>query len=344
MRTRSVAWSELKLGIAGVVAIALVTVLVLAVGGQGGFFWQRYPLKARFDDVQGLKTGALVRLNGMDVGKVTAIDFAGAEVEVGLTVTKSVRHLITSDSRAAIGSLSLLGEPIIDIHAAATGAPLADGMYLTTHRGGGINGMAATASRGVSEATQLVADLRAGRGAVGRLLTDDEIYRELDALLETAGRVSHQLESGDGTLGSLLHDRTAYNALNATLAELRAITARINAGVGPLGRLVTDDSLSGSLAASSRNVEQITGRLARGEGTAGRLLADTVLYTRIDTMVMRLDRLLVRMEAGEGSAGRLLHDDRLYENLDEAATELRGLLADIRRDPKKYLHVRVGIF
>jgi phospholipid/cholesterol/gamma-HCH transport system substrate-binding protein len=344
MRTRSVAWSELKLGIAGVVAIALVTVLVLAVGGQGGFFWQRYPLKARFDDVQGLKTGALVRLNGMDVGKVTAIDFAGAEVEVGLTVAKSVRHLITSDSRAAIGSLSLLGEPIIDIHAAATGVPLADGMYLTTHRGGGINGMAATASRGVSEATQLVADLRAGRGAVGRLLTDDEIYRELDALLETAGRVSHQLESGDGTLGSLLHDRTAYNALNATLAELRAITARINAGVGPLGRLVTDDSLSGSLAASSRNVEQITGRLARGEGTAGRLLADTVLYTRIDTMVMRLDRLLVRMEAGEGSAGRLLHDDRLYENLDEAATELRGLLADIRRDPKKYLHVRVGIF
>jgi phospholipid/cholesterol/gamma-HCH transport system substrate-binding protein len=135
-----------------------------------------------------------------------------------------------SDSEASIGSLSLLGEPIIDIRAAATGVPLADGMYLPADVSGGIKALAATASRGVSEATQLVADVRAGRGAVGRLLTDDEIYRDLDALLETAGRVSHQLERGDGTLGSLLHDRAAYATLNAILTDLHAITARLNAG------------------------------------------------------------------------------------------------------------------
>jgi phospholipid/cholesterol/gamma-HCH transport system substrate-binding protein len=344
MRTRSVAWSELKLGIAGVVAMALVAVLVLAVGGQGGFFWQRYPLKARFDDVQGLKTGAVVRLNGMEVGKVTSIEFAGAQVDVVMTVAKSVRHLVTSDSEAAIGSLSLLGEPIIEIRAAESGVPLADGAYVPADQSGGINALASTASRGVADATGLVADIRAGRGAVGRLLMDDEIYRELDELLETAGRVSHQLERGDGTLGSLLRDREAYLALNATLAELRAITTRISGGSGPLGRLVADDSLGGSLAASTSNLEQITGRLARGEGTAGRLLSDSVLYTRVDTLVVRLDRLLVRLEAGDGSAGRLLHDERLYENLDQAAIELRGLLADIRREPRKYLHVRVGIF
>ena len=52
-RTRSIAWSELKLGIVGIVAVALVSVLVVAVGGQGGFFWQRYPLKTQFDDVAG---------------------------------------------------------------------------------------------------------------------------------------------------------------------------------------------------------------------------------------------------------------------------------------------------
>jgi phospholipid/cholesterol/gamma-HCH transport system substrate-binding protein len=344
MRTRSVAWSELKLGIAGVVAIALVTVLVLAVGGQGGFFWQRYPLKIRFEDVQGLKTGAVVRLNGMEVGKVTTIEFAGAEVDVGLTVAKSVRHLVTSDSRAAIGSLSLLGDPIIDIHAAATGVPLADGMYLPADVSGGINGMAATASRGVSEATQLVADVRAGRGAVGRLLTDDEIYRDLDALLETAGRVSHQLERGNGTLGSLLHDRAAYATLNAILTDLQAITARLNAGDGALGSLLRDDSLHRSLAATSANLERVTDRLARGEGTAGRLVADSTLYTRADSLVERLDRLTAELEAGHGSAGRLLRDERLYENLDAAAAELRALLADIRRDPRQYLNVRVGIF
>ncbi len=54
-RTRSIAWSQLKVGILGIVAVLLVIVVIFAVGGEGGFWWQRYPLKARFDDVQGLK-------------------------------------------------------------------------------------------------------------------------------------------------------------------------------------------------------------------------------------------------------------------------------------------------
>ena len=60
-RTRSIAWSELKLGVVGIVALLLVVLIILAVGGQGGFWWQRYPLKTRFADAGGLKTGAVVR-------------------------------------------------------------------------------------------------------------------------------------------------------------------------------------------------------------------------------------------------------------------------------------------
>src|SRR4051794_6370418 len=79
-RTRSLAWSELKIGIVAVAAIGLAILLIVAVGGQGGFAWQRYELKTRFPNVQGLKSGAIVRLAGVDVGKVTSIDFAGSEV------------------------------------------------------------------------------------------------------------------------------------------------------------------------------------------------------------------------------------------------------------------------
>ena len=45
-RTRSLAWAELKFGIIAVFAIAMAAVLIFAVGGGGGFFWQNYPLKA----------------------------------------------------------------------------------------------------------------------------------------------------------------------------------------------------------------------------------------------------------------------------------------------------------
>jgi hypothetical protein len=40
----------------------------------------------------------------------------------------------------------------------------------------------------------------------------------------------------------------------------------------------------------------------------------------------------------------LLHDQQLYETMNRAADELRDLLAAIRKDPKKYLHISVSIF
>ncbi len=47
-RTRSLAFSELKIGILAVVALALVAFVILMLTGTGGFFWQRYWLKAEF--------------------------------------------------------------------------------------------------------------------------------------------------------------------------------------------------------------------------------------------------------------------------------------------------------
>ena len=40
-RTRSLKWSELKIGIMAVVALLIAAALILALGGEGGFFWQR---------------------------------------------------------------------------------------------------------------------------------------------------------------------------------------------------------------------------------------------------------------------------------------------------------------
>src|SRR5579862_1334701 len=97
-RTRSILWSELKLGVIGIAALTLATVLIAAVGGQGGFFWQRYALKARLTSAQGLKPGAIVRLNGKDVGKVTGVEFAGADIELVMSISKAVRPLVTTES------------------------------------------------------------------------------------------------------------------------------------------------------------------------------------------------------------------------------------------------------
>src|SRR5437762_9727680 len=126
-RTRSLAWAELKIGIVTVIAIALAIMLVVAVGGQGGFSWQRYELKTTFANVQGLKSGAIVRIAGVEVGKVTKVELAGAGVDVHLSIKKENRSRVTTESYASIGAMSLLGEPLIDVSPSATGTPLKDG-------------------------------------------------------------------------------------------------------------------------------------------------------------------------------------------------------------------------
>ena len=344
-RTRSLAWSELKIGIIAVVAVVLTIMIILAVGGQGGFAWERYELKTKFTNVQGLKSGAIVRVAGVDVGKVTSVDFVGADVQVTLEVNEENRSRITDQSRASIGSLSLLGEPIIEISPASQGTPLKDGDFIQSARTRGqIADATENATQTLEQTTALIKEIRAGRGTVGKLFTDDQMYRDMNQLVASAEAVTAAINKGDGTLGMLIRDPAAYRQANAALANLQEMTRRINAGEGSLGRLLRDEQLAKSLSSASGNLDQVTGRLSRGEGTAGKLLTDQQLYDRFNSVALRIDKLTTDLEQGQGTAGQLLHDKQLYENMNGAANELKALIGDIRKDPKKFLNVRVSIF
>ena len=344
-RTHSLAWSQLKIGILGLAALALTAMLILAVGGQGGFAWQRYALRTTFPDIAGLKTGAVVRVAGVDVGKVTEIEFAGAEVAVTLEVNEAQQERITEHSRASIGSLSLLGEPIIIVSPSAEGRRLVDGDFIPSEpAAGGIASLAGPVEAGVKEATRLIQDIRSGQGTVGKLMTDETLYREFNALLGSAEGVIAGINRGQGTLGKLARDDAAYTELNAALANLNEMTRRIRAGEGSLGRLMNDDALAQSLSQTASNFDQISAKLNRGEGTAGKLLTDQALYDRLNGVTERIDALIAAIQTGDGTAGRLVNDKQLYDNMNGAATELRSLIADIRQDPRKFLNVRVSIW
>jgi phospholipid/cholesterol/gamma-HCH transport system substrate-binding protein len=344
-RTRSLAWSELKIGVLAVAALVLTAVLIMAVGGASGFSWERYELKTQFANVQGLKSGAIVRISGVEVGKVTKVELAGAGVEVRLSIKKENRSRVTTDSYASIGSMSLLGEPLIDVSASATGTQLKDGDVIKSKKPASqLSDVAETANEGIVEATALLKDIRAGKGSVGRLFTEDKLYRDLIAFVDSANAVTASINKSRGTLGKLTNDPKAYNELEASLANLREMTRKINAGEGSLGQLLKDDKLAKSLTATTANFEQVSGRLNRGDNTAGKLLTEKALYDKLDSTVSRLDELTKNLNEGKGTAGQLLHDTKLYDTMNSAATELKSLIADIRRDPKKFLNVRVSIF
>jgi phospholipid/cholesterol/gamma-HCH transport system substrate-binding protein len=344
-RTRSLAWTELKVGLISIAAIALAMLLIFSMGSAGGFFWQQYSLKILFDDVAGLKSGAPVRIAGVPVGSVSDLQFVGDRVEVIVELDKEHQRRVTTNSRATLGSVSLLGEGAVDLTSSSEGTPIPEWGYVPTGRQAStFNEVAATAADGIAEATSLLKDIRTGRGTIGQFFTNDALYRDLSSLVGSAERLTLRISEGEGTLGRLTSDDTLYKEINASVRDLNAITTRIRNGEGSLGKFLHDPALANSLTATSQNIEGVTDKLNRGEGTAGRLLNETVLYDRLNATVAQLERFTATLNASEGTVGQLLNDKQLYENMNQTVLELRDFLAEVKKDPKKYLNVKVSIF
>jgi phospholipid/cholesterol/gamma-HCH transport system substrate-binding protein len=344
-RTRSLAWAELKFGIIAVFALVMAGMLIFAVGGSGGFFWQNYSLKARFPNVAGLKSGTPVRVAGVEVGSITDVKLVPGGAEVVFVIINDMKPLVTDRSSAKIGSISLLGEGALDIEAGPGGTPVPEWGYVPTGKAAPtIAELTEQAGTGIADVTAMLADLRAGKGTVGKLLTDEAVYRDFNSLIAAADRVAQNVAKGQGTMGKFANDPRVYDELHASVANLNAITTKLKNGEGSLGQLLNDPAMAKSINATTANLEGVTGKLNRGEGTAGKLLTDDALYKRMDSLTARLDTVLQNLNSGEGTAGQLLHDKQLYENMNHTVGEMRALIAEIKKDPKKYLNVKVSIF
>jgi phospholipid/cholesterol/gamma-HCH transport system substrate-binding protein len=344
-RTRSLAWSELKIGVLTIAAIVIAAVTIFMLTGGKGFFWQRYTLKTRFDNVAGLKAGSPVRLAGVDVGSVTDVSLVEDHVDVTFQVNKSQRGRITTGSTAELGSISLLGEYAVDLTPSVKGTPIPDGDFVPSKPPKAqIADIGDAVSKGVDRINILLEDVRAGRGTVGKLMTDQQLYEQVTRFATAASELTRTIQQGRGSVGRLLNDPRAAQSLESSLHSLDAMMARINAGEGSLGRLLKDDAFSTALSGATSNLELLTAKMNRGEGTLGKLATDDALYKRFDSATNRLDLLMAKLNEGEGTAGQLLHDKQLYENINKVAVEVHDLVADIRKDPKKFLNVKVSIF
>jgi phospholipid/cholesterol/gamma-HCH transport system substrate-binding protein len=344
-RTRSLAWSELKIGVLTIVAIVIAAITIFLLTGQKGFAWQRYSLKAQFGNVAGLNPGSPVRVAGVEVGSVDGVELAGDKVDVTFEVNKRYRDRITTTSSATLGSVSLLGEASVDISPSTTGTPIPDFGYVPTGKAAPqLADVTTQASEGIQELSGLIRDVRQGRGTVGKLMTDDQLYVELQRFVGSASDVTRAIRDGKGSIGRLVNDPAVATSLQAAVGNLEQMTRQINAGQGSLGRLLKDDAFANSLNGATANLETLTARLNRGEGTAGKLMTDATLFNRLNSVSSRVDDLLLRLNDGQGTVGQLLKDRQLYENMNKVTTELSSLVAEIKKNPKKYLNVKMSIF
>jgi phospholipid/cholesterol/gamma-HCH transport system substrate-binding protein len=347
-KSKALTWTELRVGAVVIVSLFVLGFTILYVGGGGGSpLAPRYEVKALMGDVNGLKPGAPVRLGGVEVGTVTRVDFAGGAgglVEVVMRLDRRVEARVTTESRATLGSLGLLGEKAVDIQGGTAGTPVQEGGYLPGGADDPVKGLLSDASSSTEHLRRILARMDSGEGTIGKAIRDDELYVRMTDVSFRLQNLMTKLESGRGPLGRLVNDDQMSQRLSDSVRLIADVLQRVEAGEGALGALTKDEQLTRDLRSLASGLSEVAGRLALGEGALGRLLNDDELGRRVDSVTARLDRVLAQVEQGEGTAGKLIQDAELYNNLNGTLRDLRQLVTDVRKDPQKYLRVKVSLF
>lgn len=345
---KALTWTELRVGAVTLLSLLVLGVTILYVGAGGSPLQPRYELRALMSDVNGLKPGAPVRVGGVEVGAVTAVDFgderARGLVEVSMKIDHRVKDRVTTESQATLGSLGLLGEKAVDITSSPRGTPLEDQAYVAAASEDPFKGLLSDASDSTAHLRRILSRMDAGEGLVGKALRDDELYTRMVDVSVRLQSVMSKLESETGPLGRLVNDSEMSARMAGSMRGIEAVVKRIETGEGALGALSKDPQFASQLKSAVRRLDDVMGRLERGEGTAGKLLKDDALYQRLSDVSSRLDTVITRIESGQGTAGQLVKDRELYDNLTGAIKDLKNLIGDVRKDPGKYLRVKVSLF
>src|SRR5256885_7035063 len=113
-------WSELRVGITVVVAAITLAVLIFLMTSAQGLFTRKILLRAYFDNAEGLRTGAPVRLQGVDVGNVVRVRIVPSRgampVEMTLKVSSRYEDAIHKDSVATLATAGGPGGTFRHIH------------------------------------------------------------------------------------------------------------------------------------------------------------------------------------------------------------------------------------
>ena len=323
-RSSFITWDQLKVGAVILVALLILIVAIFKLGQAANLFTKRYTLVAFLANANGLRVGGSVTIAGQLAGSVKSIEFLPPDgdttrnLRLVVEVDKHLQEQVRADSRVRLRALGLLGDKYLDI---SPGTPryqiLAEGDTLTVGPSVDYDAVIQQASGAVGDMVQLTSDLKAITGGIVR---------------------------GEGALGQLVTDRRLYDELTQTLSRTNTLLGRLQNPNGTVGRMLEDPQLYYNLTSMIASVDSLVLQLNSAQGTAGKLLRDTTLYAQLTSVAGGADSLVKTLNSGRGTAGKLLSDQALYDQLNKAITDLNAILADVRRDPRKYTKGLIKVF
>ena len=338
---------DLRVGALTLAALALLAVAILMIGQRQQIFVRHTRYQTSFTNVTGLQNGAAVRLSGVDVGFVEAIELPTDPEQNRITVRFSVdadyTERIREDSEVSIKTIGLLGDKYLEVRAGSSAAA-------RVLEGGRVRG------RDPAEVAEFVA-------------SGEDLIENLISISTSLKVILHRIEAGEGLLGELTRSPEGEEAFSdvarSTVTELRDILQKVNAGEGLLGRMISDPALGDEFAATTRSL-QATGatiaadlertdsayavlfrdpeaaallretisavrdaseamaaafeELSTGQGTLPRLMQDKEyaddFLDDLQALTSHLRSVMEKLDEGEGTAGAFLNDPLLYQDLE----------------------------
>jgi len=351
-------WSQLKVGLTVLAASIVLGILILLMSGTGGVFTKKITLKSYFDNAGGLREGAPVRLQGVDIGNVSAIRVVAdsarrlTPVEVTLKVNTKYHRNLHKDSVTLLATAGVLGETYIDIDSAqASGPEVQGGDVLSTRETPQIEDVVRASQSTLQNldalekrVDRILAFIESGQGSIGKVIYDPSLYNRLNATVEQFQGLVNDVISGKGSLGKLLVDDQLYRNANATIDKLNGIIDDLNAGKGTAGKFLKDPTLYNTANDTIANVKKLTDDVNAGKGALGVLAKNQEFANKLQNTMSKLSDLSDRLNSGEGTIGKLLQDPSVYNNTNQVLQQTQELIKAIRQNPKKYLTIHLKIF
>lgn len=295
---------ELKTGIA--------VVLILCLGYWGFNFLKGQNLLEptsrvffiEYDNIQGLNKASTVSINGLQVGKVSEINFNTDAQKRGKLVVKIALDNdfeFSKNSVAKIYSTSIIGGESLAIIPSYEGEPAVSGDYL----------------KGEVESdifTSVGKTLNPLKAKVERVIIGaDSLLIALNDILD--------LKSRDSFKKTILGVETTVSSLNNTLSSFNKMI----------------DSTKGDIDLALENTKKITANFVKVSDTLSKVNFGQTVRT-LQTTLEDINGLISGIEKGRGSLGKLATDDTMYNNLSKASEELAALLREMKLNPKRFVH------
>lgn len=310
---------EIKIGFIAILSVTLIVVGVNFLKGSS-FFGGDDIYYGYFNESGGLMPASSVAVNGVTVGKVTAIEFLPFEKpEKRVKVTFNIQNheiKLPKGLKIEIGSMDLFNKALI--------------LQFPNN----INkGYLSSRSRIQGEVAK---DMMQQMQAYA-----DPISKKLNKLMNNVDRV----------VGSFADfwDTTATSEIHGSLFEIRNAVKRFGKLTGDVEGLVADERLK--LSSILFNVLSITENINKSNkeisivlGNAKHITDDMVSAdfkgTIVDAhrVINTINKTLEEAEKGNGNLSKLLKDEALYNDLVKSNLKLQELLVDVKENPKRYVH------